>query len=367
MSTKPMFEKIYIDLENLIISGNIKKGSKIYTEAEVVEKYNVSRITARRALTELTKSGYIERKKRTGSFVIYPEIKPTPKSSFGQAANHMNIALVVPFSKSIVNHIFEPILKNTEKYNISTSFHITNDSVETERSVLKSLLSTKPDGILVTAIEQTDNLNTYLQLHQKGIPIVFVDQYLPWLNMPYIASDNYKGMYDLTEWIIKKDYKKIAFLFTSAFKISENERLKGFMHAMQFSKLPLHDWFLINLDVPVSGDDMHINRLKENLITEHFSFMQRTNQLPEVVMCINDMTAVITIKVLNQLGLCVPEDITVTGFDNDAFYNFLNYSFTTVAQDFETIGVKAIETLIDIKEGRQVPVENLIETSLVIR
>jgi Transcriptional regulators len=367
MSARPLFKEIYTDLENRILDGSIKVGEKIYTEAEIMGKYNVSRITAMRALNMLAENEYIERKRRSGSFVINSQKKITI-SSIKHSGMHQHIALVSPFySDSIISFIYGHVIRNAEKYNITASMHISNASIETERTVLKSFLMQKPDGILATPIEQTDNLNLYLQIHQSGIPIVFIDQYLPWVNIPYVVSDNYHAMYNLTDWAINQGFRKIAFLFGSIFKNTESQRLKGFIHAMQDGGLRLHDRFLINLDVPIIADNMQIYQLKEKLITEHFSFMIHTKQLPEIIMCVNDMTAAITIKSLKKLGVSVPGDLTVTGFDNDPLYNLLDFPFTTVTQNYDALGQKAMENLLTIKEGGQVPIESLIEAPLAIR
>lgn len=364
----PLYQEIYQEIENNILNGNLVEGDKIYTESEIMDKYGVSRITATRALNELANNGYIMRKRRVGSVVACVNSGISNKSINIKKTNEtMLIALVTPYSAKSGFNIFSYILHNDEKYNLLTSLFISENSIVTERKILKKILQLDIDGLISVPVESYNNISFYMQLREKGIPMVFMDRHIPWLDIPYVSTDNYLAMYKLTEWLITHDYHKIAICFNSISISTESERLRGYISALNDYKIPLDQRYILDLSAENIRVEAKRNNLRNIKINEFLRFMMRIGELPEVIMCINDLTASQVAQQAKLLGLTIPDDIAITGFDNDSISGFLDTPLTTVSQDYNILGQKAIQLLFDIKNKVPSPSNILVEAPLLIR
>ena len=100
-----LYLKIYNDLKDSIISGDIENGSKLPTEKQLGEKYAVSRITAIKAMQKLENEGYIKRVRGSGTFVTYNDVSTFSNSGISLNMNSKNIAFVADCSLDIVFYI----------------------------------------------------------------------------------------------------------------------------------------------------------------------------------------------------------------------------------------------------------------------
>ena len=366
MRIKPLYKEIYAELERKILTGELTDGDKISTEMEIVEKYSVSRITAKRVMEDLARDGYIERKRRLGSFVKSNRKTIAPSSAQRMKTDDMlHLALVSPFPPEGFD-LFKNIIQNADDNRIIPSMYITENSIEKEATVLENLLKYNLGGLIMAPIERRENSFLYHQFRKNGVPVVFIDRHLPWLDIPYVSTNNYKAMYDLTEWVIGQGYKDIAFLGNFEVVSVENNRLRGFMQALMDNGLTQDSRWLHFLEAEPNNK---INYLvwREERILEYFKILQRMNALPEVIMCINDELASVTMKVCAQLNFNVPGDISITGFDNSSLYNTVNEMLTTVDQNYTALGNLALNLLLDVKNGKAVPSEQLIDIKIIIR
>ena len=368
MQRKPLYLKIYNDLENHILNGSLAVGDKIYTESEIMEKYDVSRITAARALNELENSGYIERKRRIGSFVTDTKRDKSTAMIYEKSKTDvLHIALVTSYPANIGFDIFSYIIRNSDKHHILTSVHVSGDSAKSESDILKNILKMNTDGLICVPVEKPSNLSLYMQLLQKGVPVVFLDRHLPWVDIPYVATDNFQAMYNLTEWVITEGNRKIAFFLNSTGISTESERLHGFIQALKDYEIPLDDRYLLELDEDKVDDFDKQDERRNNRIGDFLSFMARADSLPDIIMCVNDKLAVQTAAQVKKLGMSIPNDIAITGFDNDHISGLLDVPLTTVEQNYDILGKKAIELLFAIKNKEPVPSKVLVDAPLLIR
>lgn len=368
MQRQPLYLKIYNDLESYILNGSLAVGDKVYTEAEIMGKYGVSRITATRALNELESNGYIERKRRIGSFVTNTKRTNGPAILYEKSkADVLHIALVTPYPANIGFDIFSYIIQNADKHRILTSIHVSGDSIKTESEILKNILQLHIDGLICVPVEKTGNLTLYMRLLRKGIPVVFLDRHLPWLDIPYVATNNFQSMYNLTEWAIREGNKKLAFFFNSSDISTESERLRGFLQALKDYDMPLDERFLLELDDRNADDAGKQDERRGRRIGDFLEFMSRADMLPDIIMCVNDKLAVQVASQARKLGMTIPDDIAITGFDNDHISGLLDVPLTTVEQNYNMMGKKALELMYAIKNKEPVPSKVLVDAPLLIR
>ena len=176
------------------------------------------------------------------------------------------------------------------------------------------------------------------ELLQSNIPIVTVDYV--YHNCTVVSSNNVKGMNELVRYIYSKGHRKIAYIYGEKHSAVTRDRLTSFFQTMES----------FNLNVP---DDY----LKEGEYLDTRLVAKATRELlnlPDPPTCIlyPDDTALIGgINVIDEMGLKVPDDISIAGYDGIDIAKILEPKLTTLCQDTAAIGRIAAEKLIDLIEN----------------
>lgn len=236
---------------------------------------------------------------------------------------------------------------------INISIHSIDPLLEVSRDVVSYINKYKPDGIIVIGTIAHPFLS---QLESLSIPIVVVDHYDQDIDCDYILTDNSIGIHSAVKYLYNKNHKNIGFINNEATSVSFSERQEAYIKSMASFNLN------INQD--------YIWTQGEYLITDYYKLMVNffiaRNNFPTAFVCVNDTTAITFIKALDELGLKVPDDISVIGFDNvsEVFYHGL----TTIEVPKESLGREAIiQLMIRISNPKLVYRKTLLKPNLVER
>lgn len=344
MSSK--YKQVLTILRSQILEGVYQSTMKLPTEMELSKEYNVSRQTIRRALSILSQEGLIERHQGSGS-----HIKSTPASS------STNIAIVATY---INDYIFPAILQDAQHTfacsGYSTMVFCTHNQVNTEREILKKLLSSPVCGLLVEGTKTAlpnPNLDLYKQLRKSGIPVVFLHATYPELtDAVCISDDDFHGSYMLTQYLLKKGHTRIAGIFKSD-DIQGHNRYFGFLSSLRDAGLPLPDanilWYSTEMKEQILDNDS--TQILHNYVNHNL-------QDSTAVVCYNDEIAYSLINVLLSLGIRVPDDVAVVSFDNSSYSEFCRVKITSMEHGSKHIGHIAAERLVEMLHGKQVRSES---------
>ncbi|HBE76905.1 MAG TPA: hypothetical protein DDW65_03870 [Firmicutes bacterium] len=163
-----------------------------------------------------------------------------------------------------------------------------------------------------------------------------------------------KGIYTITEYLIKKGYSTICYLTFALDTTEELNRERGYRKALAAYDLS-------------SKENIIACGYNSKAIYETVIKLMETNP-PEAIVCWNDLLALQVINALKEMGKKIPEDIAVTGFDD--IIQDLNYipHLTTIKQPFTEKGKCAMKLLADIIENKvKGPVKQEVECTLVVR
>lgn len=368
MKKTPLYEKIYRDYDLKIKSGKLRPGDKLPTEMEMVAHYKVSRITVTRALKELEQSNLIYRIKGSGSYVSEKEqtdqTLTTPSSlSF--------ISLVLPFDGKFSSDILQGVEDIAKDQGYFVSFHNSQGDPDIERAMVNDIVSKQSSGIVLYPSSSFSNLDMYANLLIDNYPFVVIDHAIPGADTPLVWADNQKGFYDVTNHLIDLGHKRIIFIGTSMFELSsEAERYKGFCKAHVDRGLSLlhNHLYLYNNHAIQSKEDFlaHAKKSADELFVnlEH----QPMDQRPTAIACVNDDVASIIMSSALEHGHQIPDDFSITGFDNEAFAEHLTVPLTTIAQPIRQIGQTAASELIAIiGQPNKSKITQTIKAELIIR
>ncbi len=200
------------------------------------------------------------------------------------------------------------------------------------------------DGVVIACIN-FDNPEV-AELVQSDVPVVTVDH--SFSSCASVLSDNMKGMKELVEYIISMGHEKIAYISGDTSFVTR-QRIDSYRQTMRKHGLEIPEEYQIYSKYR----DLAIARKDTKQLLE----------LPEPPTCIiypDDLAAIGGIGQIRDMGLSIPEDISVTGYDDLFIAGQIRPRLTTVHQDTEMIGHQAAEVLIAQIENRQEPIQKPI-------
>ena len=202
------------------------------------------------------------------------------------------------------------------------------------------------DGVMIACVDFFDP--QVVELVRSNLPLVTIDHMFN--NRISVMSDNVGGIQQLLEYIYSRGHRKIAYIHGADSAVTR-ERLASFYHTAE----------KLGLEVP----DEYI---KEAPYRDSWGTGERTKELlalknpPTCIMYPDDFASLGGLNAIAELGLRVPEDISVVGYDGIRISRHLSPKLTTLKQDTKSIGMKAAEKLISLIEH---PKSTIIEQIVI--
>ncbi|ACU72491.1 transcriptional regulator, LacI family [Catenulispora acidiphila DSM 44928] len=312
-------------------------GVSVATVSKVInQRYGVAADTSARVQAVISELGY--------------EASLVAQSLRNHRTNVIGILVadLEPFSTELLKGAADAIRGSGFELVVYSAGGRTGDTVGWERRYLSRLSGTLVDGaVLVTP--------TVVDVHY-GAPVVAVDPHTGSSGFPTVDADSLRGARLATEHLVSLGHRRIAMLAGRADLESAKLREQGYREALAGAGLPFDDSL-----VRVGGYDADLSALAAH---ELLTLAHR----PTAVFAANDVTAIATIEVARDLGLRVPADLSVVGFDNIPESALCSPQLTTVNQPIRTMGERAVEMLIRLIRGEPVDRTHLtLVTELVVR
>lgn len=351
---KPKYFTLMEELKEKIISGRIQPGEKLPSENQFTVQYSLSRHTVRKALSLLEQEGYIEACHGKGTFCS-EKMRHMKKSR--------NIAVVTTY---ISDYIFPRLIQGMDNVLSEQGYSIilknTGNSRQKEAKCLEELLQKDIDGLIIEPSKSQlscRHSGLYENLEKYQIPYIFIQGiYTEMKDKPHILMDDARGGYLVTKYLLEQGHRRITGFF-KADDIQGIQRHKGYVRALQEAGIPYDP----DLVVWFHTED---RRSKPSMMVKE---MVKTGSLPHGIVCYNDQIAVQVIESLEDCGLQVPKDISVTGYDN-SLYAQRGTGITTIAHPQERLGEMAAELILEKINGvseEDSKVERLIQPELIVR
>ncbi len=361
--SKLLYEKIISYLRAEIKNQKFKPGDKLPTEMELARQFGVSRITSKRALADLTAEGLIYRVRGSGSFVSSLGSTDVNSAVSNKADYSRIIPFVLPFDVSnggIMNVVAGASRVMAEKGYI-LSVHCCNADVNEEKEALLQFYEKKAAGIILYPISDRRNLEVMNLLYLNNYPIVTIDKYYESLPISNVVSDNFAGAYEAVNYLIRLGHKKIAMVSDRKIEdaTSIRNRYFGYCKALNENKIPIEER-LVRMGFMDAGRDY--DQACREILKELLDYGITG------ICGINDYIARSLLKGAADLGIAVPDKLSVIGFDNLDFSQYLSVPLTTVQQNFYKIGEEAAKLLLNsIQNGEHKCFKSVIPTKLIER
>lgn len=327
--------EIYRRIKEQIISGEYPVGSRLPTEKELSEKYEVSVHTVRQAMALFSTEGVIQKIAGSGTFV-----QELPGRTNGQKVSAKNIGVIV---WEQTQHIFPKILHAVEGAIFASGYHNiacnTGKDPQREREIIERLMDQGIRGFIISPISWDECcLENYRYIQEQNIPLVIINRRSREIRATSVLVNNEAAGYLATCRLLEAGHRRIGHLTSSVMwsELTAN-RIAGYRRALQEFGVPF-DEELVVFD-PVTGSVSGCEGAKKLL-----SLSDR----PTGVFCVNDEHVPGLCEAAAELNISVPDELSVVGFDKCLeVHSRLPFQLDTFEHPSEQVGVCAARELLE--------------------
>jgi LacI family transcriptional regulator len=284
------------------------------------------------------------------------DFKPNAVARSLRVKQTKSVGVIVPDS---ANPFFANVTRSIEKELFAHHYHVilgnSDGNLDTALMYLKVMTERQVDGLIfIDAGASSEVLNNLLRV--LSIPIVLVDRIVPGVEVDYVTVTNVKGGFDATNHLLTLGHRRIACLTGPANLPTSADRLAGYVQALAEAGIPLDESLIYPGDFQIeSGYNgaCHLLGLSAR---------------PTAIFAANDLMAVGVIRAAADLGLSIPSQLSVVGFDDIPLAKFSTPALTTITQPTSQIGIITANYLLKrIRNQNLPPEQQILKTELVIR
>jgi LacI family transcriptional regulator len=236
------------------------------------------------------------------------------------------------------NPFYSEFLSSLEYTARKKGYHVLISGTNADEDYIEVAKKRNLDGIVVLGVYPQDTLEDF---KKSGIPTVIIDSYVKSYHFNSVGTDDCYGGYTATKYLLERKHRKIAIVTGSVKEKGVNqERLRGYKDAL--------------LEYDIAADDKYI--FTGNVDFEYGLEVAKTitNLKDDItaVFCTADILAMGLMNGLSKVGVKVPEDISIIGFDNTFISKITVPALTTVNQNIAAKGERAAKMIIGIIEEK---------------
>ena len=288
------------------------------------DHHSISKKTKERILLAAKEAGY-----RTNKFAA--NLSKQKSNTIGVVVPKLNSY----FMSTVLSGIEKAA--NDEGYNLIISQSL--ESEKKEKLNTKTLYDSGVDALMVSLAYETNNYEHFDTFTKKEIPLLFFDRVFTLPNCPTILIDNKLAGFQATEHLISQGCKNLLHISGNLQRNEYAERLQGFKDAMVKNGIPFRTSNLLETD------------LDPQKIDEVLKHIKKSKNKVDGIFLANDTMAVECIKELKKIGIKIPEEIKIVGFNNDPISEIISPALTTIDYPGYKLGVLAGQSIISHLNG----------------
>lgn len=344
-----------------IQSGRFDPARRLPSEMELARRFKTSRPTVIRAMHELQSLGLIHR--RVGSGTYIRERQPAK----GVGGGTLGLIVAGLDHTEILEPICGEIALSAEArhYLIArggTSAGQLADQPScalSAEALCQQYIRQRISGVFFAPLElpvdrQELNLRIAESLDSAGIPVVLLDRDITDFparsRFDLIGIDNFAAGFDLACHILQTGRRNLRFVARPRYPATTDQRLAGIREALLRANLTAP---IVNLHTGDPTDAAFVRSLLES-------------PRPDAIICSNDLTAAVLMRTLSDLGVRVPQDVALAGFDDVRYASLLSTPLTTMRQPCRALAAVAVQTMLERIAQPALPARNVLLTAELI-
>ena len=345
---------VYIKADEF--GARVMRSTKAVTLKDVAEKAGVSQAVVSTVLndrsdngifaSETTRLRVVEAARQLGYVLRHRPLPPVRRLNApvksGSSVDNRLVALLL--GRRFAGNMFTDIFYGVNSVLSPRGYHpIVLDTyaetyakaAEKEADALEYARANQMAGMILWHEGGPANVPLIEQIHQTLCPVVAIDRRVPGLELDYVGTDNFHGAYTAVSHLIETGHRRIGHLTSLGMTDAASERLNGYQQALR--------------DAGIETDPRHIllavdggRRIDRAAFRETFA----APSAPTALFLLSDYWAPAVYDELCQIGLRIPDDVALVGFDDVIQPGLEGVELTSMAQDFEGIGKAAADVIL---------------------
>ncbi len=359
---RPRYQAVTEGLRQRIADGRLTPGMKLPALRDLADEFKVSTNTIRQAIRVLEREGRVYQVRDVGAFVT-----PAVASA---GAGRVRVALAtIDIGGRFELGIARGVEQACQERGWELMLFDARADARIEFSNLARLGDSGTRGAIIMPISDHANLEALVKLKLSGYQMVLVDRAVPGLKVDVVESDHEKAAYQATEYLLKRGHRRVFMVTWQPIATSIAARIRGFEQALMSAGIePLRSHMLyIDPQMSVRGVEEGKRWLEGY---EAVMPMLRNASFPLALFALNDYVAWGIYQACRELGLRIPEDVSVICIDDTEIARAVSPSLTVIAQRPVEIGAKAVELLerrLANPDAQIEPVREILDVDLIER
>ncbi|MDJ1637384.1 LacI family transcriptional regulator (plasmid) [Agrobacterium tumefaciens] len=239
----------------------------------------------------------------------------------------------------------------------------TDENVELERSAVRVMLAKRVDGLIVSPASSVD-VDHLVEARNLGCPFVLLDRRVPVLKADTVAIDNFPAAREAVGTFVRSGHKRIALVSNSRFEGGQKYLTSPVRERLEGYKAALHDAGIQNdpkLALFGGGNNEQLAQKLRKLC--------QSDERPTAFLAVTSAVALVILGVLRDVGLSVPDDVSLICFENADWTVAVTPPLTVIAQPIKELASAVTERLIARLQGdlKSQAKETLLSATLISR
>lgn len=322
---------------------------------DIAKKSGVSMATVSRVLNN---SGQVKEKTRSKVLKVAQKLGYHNESISNNIKISSKIILMLipdfynPFTSTVISGVLDSM--NLHKYKVI--FASTKNFDNNLEDYLRLCQNLSLAGIISLDSNSIQG-NNIIEGLSRNYPMVMCSEYPENNSLSFVSIDDNKAASIATQYLLSLGRDKLALINASTKNKYARHRQRGFLNTLEEHKINIDKSWILNL----TTIDYHL------AYTNVKSLLSHENR-PNGIFAVSDIYAVAAVNAAKSLGLKVPEDVSIIGFDNESVAKMSSPSITTISQPSYDIGFQSAELLLEIIDDQELKQKSIIfDTELIVR
>lgn len=333
------------------------------TLKQIARELDVSISTVSKALNNSDEIS-ADTKEKVQAFAKFYNYKPNNIALSLKNRRSKTIGVIIP---EIVHHFFSNVISGVEKIANTKGYNVivgmSNESFDKEVLNMEMLANGSIDGFIISLSKETLMLKDYHHFREtinQGMPVVMFDRVVGDINCDKVIVDDFDGAKNAVKKLIDSGCRNIGLITTKDYISVGILRTNGYLSALEISNIEPKESLILKIDDGLDADE------KSQMLVETIETLFDNNPNMDGIFAVNELFALIAMKIAYQRGIQIPDNLQVIGFTNGVLSKHATPSLTTVSQHEQQIGEQAANLLIDRLElDEQDEVEENFKTVIV--
>lgn len=346
---------LYMQVKKDIEQKEWLAGNKIPSLRSLSREFNVSVETVRQAVLELVGEGKFYRRWGKGIFVpsenkVVEKGKPLPSRTIGVVLPQL------PLFRQVHDGICQ--VAQEKEYDVIFAYRYYNADDHTHS--WEMLKSANVKNMILVFPNKVGDIKVFVKRHQAENNFVLLDGPVKGIGLDNVGADHFRGAYEAVHYLLRMGHKRIGYLtHTIPNDFRDRQRGEAYCRALENFGLEVDSSLILRV---------HLFRENDKDRGKMRKYLSSPGR-PTALFAFCDDLCVRAFKTIRSIGLKVPQDIALVGYDNSPQARELEVPLTSVDQRAEEMGRLAAEMIIGRMEGQKFPKKKriILEPHLVMR